>query len=879
MAISAAGYGGGLTIGSLLAYFLLNNQGIRFLLSWLDSLQLFLYLIFAIGLFVIISGLGGGLGGAIGGWLLSGANDLGSQRRFAWRSGLSFFVTHVVVVLPMILLTAVIGFLNQNLDIELSRLPRLFGVYGLVYGAVAGLLLGLLTVGLRRMWRIFPASILGFGLGGWLLGVGLYFYSQLDSPSRFVSFLLVSLMFLVFGAAGGGAIGFAAHHVHDTRPIFPQTRTWHIIRNIGIGIIALYFLLAFGRLVETFTIRIPDLTESLALPTVATHWLPEQSVEQAILNPGVIPAALAEGEEVGLTTSCGSTGELTIADGGTVLQKFSVPRCEGDPVIAEDSEGYSHVVWYSTETTKVTGAEDTGHFLYESIGREGSWSEPAIVARPSALIQPVLSVMADSSLLLLWDDAHGAESLVYVPYNCDDVPLTRLGEVIYDSVRQEKYRPASDPVPYCKNQFDQMLFTPNPTNPDSDLPKPKYGAFDQVAELVKEAEYEVLFVTMQWDKPTETFSPGLTLTTAVAELYEKVKANPDQYPRGMTVRIMLGNVPEIAVFEATSQVVSLLQDLHDAGINTMDDEEIGWKLEVGNYGGAWPHAHSKFVVVDGKTAVAAGFNYSYLHLPKDHPSGLGLDMSDLGIQITGPMAQTVMAAYDDLWSGSDVYTCSNFPPPLPTLWFLWCDKSVATVSHTPEVLRFYPTDGNTNAFALHHTMAFLESDEAIVEALLAAEESIDLFEVNFSLDLICILSGLLGGFCADEELAPPYMKALLAAAVENDVKIRIMAESSAMNGLENRIAINWMQDQLVKAGKTGNVELKFYSGKMHNKGVLVDDELLIIGSQNFHWSAWDKPSLTEYNIATDDPEAIFDFLEDYEYQWQRSVSWVSAVPE
>jgi phosphatidylserine/phosphatidylglycerophosphate/cardiolipin synthase-like enzyme len=90
-----------------------------------------------------------------------------------------------------------------------------------------------------------------------------------------------------------------------------------------------------------------------------------------------------------------------------------------------------------------------------------------------------------------------------------------------------------------------------------------------------------------------------------------------------------------------------------------------------------------------------------------------------------------------------------------------------------------------------------------------------------------------------------------------------------MNGLENRIAIRWIQDELEKHGKTDNVSVKFYDGKMHDKGFLVDDQLLVIGSQNFHWSAWDTPSLTEYNMATEDPTAIQDFLQDFDYQWER----------
>jgi phosphatidylserine/phosphatidylglycerophosphate/cardiolipin synthase-like enzyme len=58
---------------------------------------------------------------------------------------------------------------------------------------------------------------------------------------------------------------------------------------------------------------------------------------------------------------------------------------------------------------------------------------------------------------------------------------------------------------------------------------------------------------------------------------------------------------------------------------------------------------------------------------------------------------------------------------------------------------------------------------------------------------------------------------------------------------------------------------------MHDKAMLIDQEWLSVGSQNFHWSAWDTPSLTEYNIATDDPLAIAEFLIEYNHWWEQGI--------
>jgi cardiolipin synthase len=58
---------------------------------------------------------------------------------------------------------------------------------------------------------------------------------------------------------------------------------------------------------------------------------------------------------------------------------------------------------------------------------------------------------------------------------------------------------------------------------------------------------------------------------------------------------------------------------------------------------------------------------------------------------------------------------------------------------------------------------------------------------------------------------------------------------------------------------------------MHNKAMLVDREFLSVGSQNFHYSAWGSTSLTEYNLATDDPEAVAEFLTEFEYWWAQAI--------
>ena len=855
---SGGAYGAGFAIGTALIIILLQNPVVDALVDLLDPLQLFLRLIFEILLIFVIVGLGGGIAGAIGGRTLSDFVEGGDQRRIMWRSGFSFFVANALLVIPILLVTAVVAFFNPDIDVDFSILPTLFVVYGLVYGLVAGLLLGWLTVGLRNTLVVLLSAAVGFALGGFLVGIALFLFSQLESPSTFITKLFVVFCMLLFGLLGGGALGFAYQRVKEDRPLFPDSRAWRILRYAILAVIALIFLGAAGKLINTLTIRVASVSETLTLPTNGTHWIASENLN-----------AIDEADAVEmLALSCDGNGQIMGDIPALASLPEDLPRCVNEPTLIEDGEGNLHLVWYSDEALKVTGTMGRGHFLFESVlPIEGIWSDPVIIARSAGETQPTLANQDGTTLVLSWSDADGDHVATLMEYTCADVPLNNIGQVIYTALRQEKYRPASDIVPYCHNRYDQLLLTPNPMAPQSTLPTSNQGAFDQVAEVVTNAEYEVLFATMQWDKPSEKGSPGSTLAKAVAVLYEKVKANPDAYPRGMTVRILLGNIPDLAIFEPTTQIYHTLQDLQNAGVTEMVNEEIGWKLEVADFDGLWPHAHSKFVVVDGKTALAAGFNYSYLHLPSDHPSGQGLDMTDKGIQITGPVAQASISAYDDLWSGSDQLNCNQFPPPIPLLAFLWCDVTKAEASHPPEVLRFYPTKGGANAFSLHHTLAFLEADEAIGNSLMAAENTIDLYEVNFSLHSACLLAVFLSDICEVEDVVPPYMQALVTAVVENDVKIRAIVEESAFNGFENRIGIGWLQDKLAEEGKLDNLEICFGANKIHDKVVLIDDEFLIVGSQNFHWSAWDSPSLTEYSLATDDKAAIADFRQEFAHQW------------
>jgi hypothetical protein len=100
--------------------------------------------------------------------------------------------------------------------------------------------------------------------------------------------------------------------------------------------------------------------------------------------------------------------------------------------------------------------------------------------------------------------------------------------------------------------------------------------------------------------------------------------------------------------------------------------------------------------------------------------------------------QADINAYDDMWLGANMLHCTDFHPADGTSWTETCQWSKATVTHLPEVLKYYPVDSQQNAFSLFRTLVYKEADETYAAVLGSAQSSIDAIHVNFSLELICI---------------------------------------------------------------------------------------------------------------------------------------------
>ena len=544
--------------------------------------------------------------------------------------------------------------------------------------------------------------------------------------------------------------------------------------------------------------------------------------------------------------------------------------CQSRPALAQDTDGQLHVVWYGNEVKNIYGHVKPGTLLYEAAQFENMWTEPAILARSGAAAQPDISRDRQGKLNLAWmsslDESKTVAYATFTPYSCEDYPLSDVSQTAYNTIRNGGYYPDTEIIPYCQNQYQRLNFLPKADPRYSDFPPTLNGGFDDLADLIKTAEYEVLFSTMWYNSDENQDSPGFVVAQAVADLYEQLQNNPERYPQGLTVRILLGNPPEFGLGSYTGQVWEVLKDLRAAGVDSMINEELGWRLEVANFDGAWPHSHTKILVVDGKEILAAGFNLQYEHYAEDHPSGLGGSRQDLGIQVAGPVAQSAHRVYDDLWIGSQMQICDDFS--LNYLWILTCRPETAVPTHVPEVRKYYLPGGDSTAFSLYRTKVFDEADQAVANSIASAQQSVDTMQVMFTLEQVCDLNILIR-ICSFAQ-APGYLTGIVQAA-ENGADVRLIVKPQPTDGIESFVAVRMLQDELESRGLSDKVQIRLFNDPVHYKTTLIDDNLLIVGSQNFHYSAFGEDNgLTEYSLGVDDPQAVTDFKRLFERQWEWS---------
>ncbi|MBB5233114.1 phospholipase D-like domain-containing protein [Deinococcus budaensis] len=390
----------------------------------------------------------------------------------------------------------------------------------------------------------------------------------------------------------------------------------------------------------------------------------------------------------------------------------------------------------------------------------------------------------------------------------------------------------------CANAFVGYLRTPRTsTQPD---------AFDVTASQIRQARSEVLLASMEWQAGEG--HPGWTFAQAVRDLYGKVRATPAAYPQGMTVRVSLGGYPDLKRDDGATQPLALVRDLRRLGV-PLSDPANRWQLAVANYP-YFPHSHAKLHVIDGVDLTVAGYNFTDVHLP-----GVGQperNLQDLGLRMRGPVAQDGVAVFDDLWRLSRQVGC---PPGVTADDVARRCRLTAPEPpvHPASAHRVQPS-GTARAFLLYRRPGFDQADRAHLALLGQARREIDLMQVNFSPRLECWLSYLDPDECPVDRW-PVYMQAVLHA-MERGVKVRVLTVGDWIDRVSNRSGIALLRLEARRRGIEDRFEARYVTRRMHTKALTVDGRMVLVGSMNFHFSAWGPLGLNEAVLATSDPAAV-----------------------
>lgn len=406
----------------------------------------------------------------------------------------------------------------------------------------------------------------------------------------------------------------------------------------------------------------------------------------------------------------------------------------------------------------------------------------------------------------------------------------------------------------CGNRFVALLETASPD------PSAGPDAFAQTNAQVLAARAEVLLTNM--DFHAEADAPTQALLDTLAELYRRVQlGGRAAYPQGMSVRLHLGNYP-LPMRPPRWIAAGMAEGLLRRGV-PLQDPALGWDLRLAHYR-LTPYSHIKMQVVDGREVTAAGYGYALTWLPGGESRPAGGGVNDLGLTLRGPVAQNAAAAFADLWALSDELNCpADVQAGQVEARCSWREARPLT---RPPLAHEVTTAGNAHALFLYRRTGYLQADAAHLALLGAAQRRIDLLQTSLSAQLNCVVMTPWPDICSGMPLTT-YFEALLSA-MERGVQVRVLTMNDKVEGVQNRSGVVILEREARQRGLAQHLEIRATTYPMHSKAILVDGEAALVGSMNFHPSAWGPLGLAEAALLTDDPQAVGELQRKFDQDWQ-----------
>jgi phosphatidylserine/phosphatidylglycerophosphate/cardiolipin synthase-like enzyme len=433
-------------------------------------------------------------------------------------------------------------------------------------------------------------------------------------------------------------------------------------------------------------------------------------------------------------------------------------------------------------------------------------------------------------------------------YGCSGTTLSPIAEAVLAETGVQEF---------CGNQYDDLITLP-----------PGQVAFEKFATLAKNIAdehqpHEIDFMTMVWDpyNSANGDNAGRIFLQGIKTLYEKVHANPTAYQGGVKVRILLG----LKYYQYTDCLDQRVYVMNDLNYFHIPRTELNWTVEIAHYrdvnrDGCGPdqliggnHSHVKMMIVDGKIVIAGGYNLQYGFIESENNPNPGHDM---GVQISGPIAQSALKVFDGLWAGA--YRCEDDGCSSESV--IW-----APIDHNPSVL-IPSTLGNNVAFSLFRDDVNKTADNAIAAAIEAASSEVNIIQNRFM---------------NNYWFPAQYARSVLNVLEKQNTLVRVNLLVSGAGLIEDVLNIPGVcalkQKLLHEApSRLQYLQTKYSPSNIHTKALSIDGSFVIVGSQNFDYSAWGNnafPSygdLAEYSLAVDSSTAWEDFESTFAAEWGNS---------
>ncbi len=303
--------------------------------------------------------------------------------------------------------------------------------------------------------------------------------------------------------------------------------------------------------------------------------------------------------------------------------------------------------------------------------------------------------------------------------------------------------------------------------------------------------FPAMLAAIQAARKTITFETYIYWSGEIGEKMSEALA--ERARAGVKVSVMLDWMGSLKMED------SLLKNMEDAGVKVHRYRPLHWY----NISRMNNRTHRKLLVVDGQVAFTGGVGIA------DQWEGSAEDPDhwrDMHFQLTGPAVAQFQAAFNDNWikTTGEVLNGADYFPPQERTGDMDAHLFIAS-----------PAGGSESM----HLMVLM--------AIAAAVESIDLEAAYFVPDELVI-------------------KALLAAR-QRGVKVRIIVPGEHIDSSAVRLASKASWGPMLQAGIAIH---EYKPTMMHNKLLIVDKEMVSVGSTNFDVRSFrlnDEASLNVYD--------------------------------